>query len=304
MRATVIETRALSKRYGRHRGLEGLDLSVQEGEVFGFLGPNGAGKSTTIRLLLDLIRPTAGSVRVLGADPAIHPGLRARIGYLPGELTLEGRQNVAGLLAFFASLSGGVPQHRIDELAERLGLDTTRHVKGLSKGNKQKVGIVQAFMHRPDLLILDEPTSGLDPLVQQELLALVREARDAGQTVFMSSHVLSEVEDVADRVAIIRAGRLVLVSDVASLRGLSRLEVTFTDPVTAGDFEGLPGIGDVTVQGAVLRCTLDGPADQVIKAVARYTVATLRAERPDLEEVFLTHYRPGRTAPTEVPNAR
>jgi len=207
------------------------DLQVREGEVFGFLGPNGAGKSTTIRLVLDLIRPSAGTVRVLGVDPATHPRVRARIGHLPGELALNGRQDVAGLLRVFARLSGGVPQHRVHGLAERLGLDLTRQVRGLSKGNKQKVGLVQAFMHAPDLLVLDEPTSGLDPLVQREFLSMVREARTAGQTVFLSSHVLSEVEEVADRIALVRDGRLVLLSDVAALRARSRLEVHVDRPV-------------------------------------------------------------------------
>ncbi|SFQ17564.1 ABC-2 type transport system ATP-binding protein [Amycolatopsis arida] len=203
----VIELDRLSKKYGRRRGLVGLTLDIERGEVFGFLGPNGAGKSTTLRLLLDLIRPTGGRAMVLGRDPrTAGPAPRRRVGYLPGDFVVDGRQRVDECLTFLANLRGGVARARIVELAERLDLELDARIGSLSKGNRQKVGLVQAFAHQPELLILDEPTSGLDPLVQQEFLAMVREARAAGQTVFMSSHIMSEVERVADRVGIIREG--------------------------------------------------------------------------------------------------
>jgi ABC-2 type transport system ATP-binding protein len=213
MAEVAIGTQGLVKRYGRSRGLAGLDLEVQRGEVFGFLGPNGAGKTTTIRLLLDLIRPTEGRARVLGLDPRRDGvALRRRVGYLAGDFIVDGRQTGRELLRFLGNLRGGVPQARIDELAARLGL--SRKIKTLSRGNRQKLGVVQALMHTPELLILDEPTSGLDPFLQQEFAAMVREATDAGQTIFMSSHVMSEVQRTADRVGIIREGRLVTVDRV------------------------------------------------------------------------------------------
>ena len=206
----AINTRALTKRYGSHTALHGLDLRVERGSVFGLIGPNGAGKTTTLRLLLDIIRPTAGEITVLGENPrAAGAKLRRRIGYIPGELRLEGRIKGGALLKHLAEISGPVPPGSIERLAERLDLDLTRPVRTLSKGNRQKLGLVQAFMHEPELLVLDEPTSGLDPLVQREFLAMLREARQAGQTVLLSSHVLSEVQQAADDVVVLaeRSGR-------------------------------------------------------------------------------------------------
>ena len=292
----VVLIEGLGKRYGRHQALHGLDLTVEPGEVFGFLGPNGAGKTTTIRLLLDLIRPSAGSVRVFGMDPRAHAvEIRRRAGYLPGELTLEGRQTAGELLAFLGHLRGGIDARRIHALAERLDLDLSRPIRGLSKGNKQKVGLVQAFMHHPDLLILDEPTSGLDPLLQQEFLDWVRQARADGQTVFMSSHVLAEVQHVADRVGIVRAGRMVAVDDVDSMRAraVRRIEIHFDAPVPKSAFAFLAGVRDVTVDGATLRCLIEGHADALVKAAAQFTVVDLKAEEPDLEELFLSYYTEG-----------
>src|SRR5256886_2182066 len=214
----AIHTDQLTKMYGSRRGLAGLDLSVTTGEVYGFLGPNGAGKTTTIRVLLDLIRPTSGRVELLGGDPRQDGvALRRRIGYLPGDFTVDGRQSVTELLTYLGNLRGGVPRARMTALAERLDLDLTARFRSLSKGNRQKVGLVQALMHAPELLILDEPTSGLDPLVQQTFLSMVREARAAGQTVFMSSHVMSEAQQTADRVGIVREGRMVAVERVEDL---------------------------------------------------------------------------------------
>lgn len=289
----AVQAEGLTKFYGRHRGLEGLDLTVEAGEVFGYLGPNGAGKTTTIRLLLDLIRPTSGRVRVLDLDPrADGVAVRRRVGYLPGELALNGRERAADLLRFLAAARGGVAWRRVTDLADRLELDLSRRVRALSKGNKQKLGLVQAFMHDPELLILDEPTSGLDPLMQQEFLELVREARGAGQTVFMSSHVLAEVQQAADRVGIVRDGRLVAVERVESLgkRAVRRVEVHFDAPVPAAEFAGLPGVTGVEVAGPVLRCTVDGRLDPLVKAAARHTVVDLVSTEPDLEETFLSYY--------------
>jgi len=293
MAMEAIRTERLSKRYGGRRGLDGLDLEVRTGEVFGYLGPNGAGKTTTIRLLLDLIRPTAGSARVLGVDPrAGGVSLRGRIGYLPGDFVVDGRQTGRELLTFLGNLRGGVPRRRIESLAASLDLDLDVRIGRLSRGNRQKVGLVQAFMHSPELLVLDEPSSGLDPLVQQRFLSLVREARAAGQTVFMSSHVLSEVQQSADRVGIIRDGRLVAVEAVERLRERAprRVEIVFDAPVPSSAFADLPSVRAAGVEGTVLRCLLVGPADPLVKAAARFTTLGLTAEEPDLEELFLTYY--------------
>jgi ABC-2 type transport system ATP-binding protein len=290
----VIQTAALTKTYGRRRGLAGLDLEVHEGEVFGFLGPNGAGKTTTIRILLDLIRPTSGTATLLGASPrAGGPGLRRRVGYLPGDFTVAGGQTSRELLTHLGYLRGGVSSSRIDALADRFDLDVSTRIGKLSKGNRQKVGVVQAFMHEPELLILDEPTSGLDPIIQQRFLDLVREARSAGQTVFMSSHVLSEVQQSADRVAIIRDGKLVTVEAVETLRrrAVRRVEIQFDEPVPLDAFSGLADLRNVEVVGSTLRAQLAGRPDGLVKAAARFGVAGLSVEEPDLEELFFDYYR-------------
>ncbi|MFC5751596.1 ABC transporter ATP-binding protein [Actinomadura rugatobispora] len=293
MSDTAIELTGLTKTYGTRRGLTDLTLQVRAGEVFGYLGPNGAGKSTTIRMLLDLIRPTSGTARVLGLDPrADAVELHRRIGYLAGDFVVDGRQKTGECLTFLGNLRGGVPPARILELAQRLDLDLSARIKSLSKGNRQKVGLIQAFMHHPELLILDEPTSGLDPLVQQTFLDMVGEARRAGQTVFMSSHIMSEVEAAADRVAIIREGRLVALDTVADLRARSFLQVrvTFDAPVPEEDFTDLPGVTGLAIEDRTLTCRVDGPPDPLIKAAARHTVTGLHADTPDLEELFHTYY--------------
>jgi len=294
MTEPVILTEGLVKRYGRNRGLDGLDLKVQPGEVYGFLGPNGAGKTTTIRLLLDLIRPTQGRASVLGLDPRRDGvALRRRVGYLAGDFVVDGRQSGRELLSFLGNLRGGVPRARIDELAGRLDLDLGRKVKTLSRGNRQKLGVVQAFMHAPELVVLDEPTSGLDPFLQQEFVAMVGAASHAGRTVFMSSHVMGEVQQTAHRVGIIREGRLVTVERVETLRerAVRKVEIHFDAPVPAAEFAALPGVSDLRVDGAVLRCRLAGRADALVKAAGRHTVVDLLSEEPDLEELFFDYYR-------------
>ncbi|MFC0682649.1 ABC transporter ATP-binding protein [Lysobacter korlensis] len=307
----AIETRKLHKRYGTRTAVQELDLRVERGTVFGLIGPNGAGKTTTLRILLDVIRPTAGETRVLGEDPrTAGPALRRRIGFVPGELRLEGRIRAGRLLRHYADISGPVAPGAIEHLAERLGLDLSRPVRSLSKGNKQKLGLVQAFMHRPELLVLDEPTSGLDPLVQREFLSLVREARDSGQTVLLSSHVLSEIQQAADSVAVLSSGAIVAEGDVASLRlGAVRRVRAGLLSADAIDVEArLRRTGDlgdleVTSAGDVVRVagTVQGSIDAFVKALAEFQVLDLAVEEPDLEESVLRLY--GEPAEQEVARA-
>ncbi len=291
--AAVIEAHGLTKNYGRRRGVSDLTLLVPAGEVFGFLGPNGAGKTTTIRTLLGFLRPTSGRAALFGSDVSGHSAaLHRRIGYLPGELALYEKMTGRDLLTYFAHLRGSHDLTYATTIAERLGADLSRPIRTLSKGNKQKIGLIQAFMQRPDLLILDEPTSGLDPLVQQEFYRLVADAKAAGQTVFLSSHILSEVDHVADRVGIIRAGRLIVVEAIHTLKSktVRRLDIQLAAAVPESAFAGMPGVRDLHVTDANVRCTVEGPLDGLIKALAAHTVITLTSHEPDLEEVFLAYY--------------
>jgi ABC-2 type transport system ATP-binding protein len=292
----IIETERLTKSYGEHRGIVEVDLTVNQGEVFGFLGPNGAGKTTTIRTLLDLIRPTSGVARLFGivssADPvAIH----RRVGYLPGEFALYDRLTGAQTIEYFANLRGGVDRAYQAALIERLDIDPGRRYKEYSKGNKQKIGLVIALQHRPELLILDEPTSGLDPLVQRVFFDIVREATAEGRTVFLSSHVLSEVEKTCDRVAIIRDGVLVKVDSVDALRDLAhhQVEIRFTGEVPQAEFERLPGVSEVTSQDHVLRMRVFGPITPVVRAAAQHDLIDFVSREPSLEETFLAQYGEG-----------
>ena len=292
----AILTSRLTKSYGPVLALDHLDLEVRRGEIFGFLGPNGAGKTTAIRLFLDLLRPDSGQVTVLGLDPrAQGVELRRRVGYLPGDFTVDGNQTARQLLTYLGNLRGGIRRDRIEGLAERLDLDLDQKIRSLSKGNRQKVGLIQAFMHEPELLILDEPTSGLDPLMAREFLTMTLEARARGQTVFMSSHILSEVQKVADRAGIIRRGELIAVDEVEALRAksLRRVEVAFDEPVDASAFADVRGVSDLVVEDGVLRCRLLGEADALVKAVARYRVRDFISEEPDLEELFFHYYAEG-----------
>lgn len=286
----AIRVSNLVKDYGRVPALRGLDLEVETGEVLGFLGPNGAGKTTTIRILLDLIRATSGTVEVLGADPrTAGPQLRARIGYLPGEPALPPTLSGGEYLRYLASLRGTAP--RLDELVARFGVELDRPIHTLSRGNKQKIALVQAFMHAPELYVLDEPTSGLDPLLQQEFRALVAEvASDA--TVFLSSHVLAEVEQLTRRVAIVRSGRVVDIDDIVSLRERAgqEVELRFAAPVAASVVD-VEGVSDVEVDGTTVRLLLHGEPDALLRAVASHHVTRIRAEDRELESIFLDLYR-------------
>jgi ABC-2 type transport system ATP-binding protein len=292
----IIRTSRLSKWYGSHRGVIDLDLEVQPGEIFGYLGPNGAGKSTTIRLLLDLIRPTSGSAHVLGLDAhRDRLAIDRRVSYVPGELALYGELTGRQLLTYLGNLQGHVDAQYRERLIERLDLDPTKRIKGLSRGNKQKVGLVAAFMIRPELLIFDEPTAGLDPFIQLEFERLCEEAREEGRTVFISSHQLPEVEHLCDRVGIIREGRLLAVESIATLkaRALHRLEIDFAGSVKVEAFANVPGVRDVTVDDGTLRCTVIGSIDALIKTAARYEVVNLHSIDTSLEEIFLAYYGAG-----------
>ena len=257
----VIQTTNFTKFYGGRLAVSDVNLDVHEGEVFGLLGPNGAGKTTTIRTLLDFIRPTSGSTTVLGLDTRKHSHeIRRRVAYLPGELVLYDKMTGREVLGYLAHLRGGVDWRFVDELAERLECSLTQPISTLSRGNRQKLGLIQAFMKKPELIIMDEPTSGIDPLVQQEFYHLVKEVKAEGRTVFISSHNLPEIERICDRVGIIREGKLINVEDVSILKehALHQLEFHFATPVPQKAFADLPGVRDLTVEDTVLHCTIMG----------------------------------------------
>jgi ABC-2 type transport system ATP-binding protein len=291
----ALMTESLYKAYGRVQALRGVDLEVQRGEILGFLGPNGAGKTTTIRCILDLIRPDKGTIRVLGIDPqADAVAVQRRTGYLPGELNLESNLRVEGQLRYYNDLRGKKADWaHVRQLAQRLELDLTMPIKNLSKGNKQKVGMIQALMHRPELMLLDEPTAGLDPLMQQEVYRLFRQAQSEGATIFFASHVISEVEAIASRVAIIRSGVIVEEAEPHQLVSMAvrRVHVRFRETVDPEPLAQVPGV-DLLSQRNGLHATLQvaGEMDQLIKALAHLPVADLEIERPSLEEIFLGYY--------------
>jgi ABC-2 type transport system ATP-binding protein len=292
----VIRIENLTKAYGEHRGVIDLDLAVDAGEVFGYLGPNGAGKTTTIRVLLDLIRPTSGRAFVFDIETTTDPvAIHRRVGYLPGEFSLYDRLTGGETIAYFANLRGGVDTAYQRSLIERLDLDPSRKFREYSKGNKQKVGLVIAFQHQPDLLILDEPTSGLDPLVQQTFMGLVNEARAAKRTIFLSSHLIDEVEKMCERVAIIRDGRIVQIDRVEALRDLSvhQVELRFSGPVPAETFAAIPGVSKLTTEDHILRMHVAGPIAPVVKAAAAFDLVDFVSREPTLEEVFLAQYGSG-----------
>jgi ABC-2 type transport system ATP-binding protein len=294
----IIQTEQLTKSYGVHRGIVEVDLAVNEGEAFGFLGPNGAGKTTTIRTLLDHLRPTSGKAFVFGIETTVDPvAIHKRVGYLPGEFTLYDKLTGGQTIEYFANLRGGVDKAYQASLVERLDLDTSRKFKEYSKGNKQKVGLVAALQHRPDLLMLDEPTSGLDPLVQQTFYEVIREAKAEGRTIFLSSHILGEVEKTCDRVAIIRDGRLVKVDRVEALRDLAhhQVELRFVGEPPVAAFASLPGVSDVSSEDHLIRMRVSGSIAPVVRTAANYELIDFVSREPSLEETFLAQYGRGET---------
>ncbi len=289
----VIRTERLTKSYGTHRGIVELDLEVADGEVFGFLGPNGAGKTTTRRVLLDLIRPTSGRAFVFGIETTVDPvAIHRRVGYLPGEFDLYDRITGADTITYFGNLRGGVDTAYVAELVERFDLDPSRRFREYSKGNKQKVALIVALQQKPDLLILDEPTAGLDPLIQQTFFALVREGQAEGRTIFLSSHIIDEVDRTCDRVAIIREGRLVQVDRIEAVRRLAfhHVELVFASPVAAAVFAGLDGVRDVVSEGNRVRMQVSGPIGGLIEAAAGRGLLDVVSREPNLEDVFLAQY--------------
>jgi ABC-2 type transport system ATP-binding protein len=289
----VIETQRLTKTYGSHRGIADVDLMVNEGEAFGFLGPNGAGKTTTIRTLLDHLRPTSGRAEVFGIETTADPvAIHRRLGYLPGEFVLYDKLTGGQTIDYFANLRGNVDRGYQRKLIERLDVDPSRRFREYSKGNKQKIGLVVALQHRPELLMLDEPTSGLDPLIQQEFFSVIREAKEEGRTIFMSSHILSEVERTCDRVAIIRDGRLTRVDRVAALRDMAhhQVELRFGGRAPREEFEALPGVSEVVAEDGTLRMRVNGPITPVVRAAARHELVDFVSREPTLEETFLAEY--------------
>ena len=289
----VIRTEALTKLYGKQRGILDIDLDIERGEVFGYLGPNGAGKTTTIRTLLHFLFPTRGKATIFGLNIARKSlEIQRRIGYLPGELEVYENLTGAELLKFLSYLRDGVDWQYVHELAGRFDYDLSQRIKTLSHGNRQKVGLIQAFMNKPELLILDEPTIGLDPLMQQEFYRLIGEAKAEGRTVFLSSHIMPEVERVCDRVGIIREGRLITVEDIDVLkeRAIRRLEIHFAGSVSPEQFGNLEGVRDVQVQDNTLTCTVGGEIDTLIKTAAQYHVVNIISHEPSMEEIFLAYY--------------
>lgn len=292
----ALQLEEVHKFYGKVHALRGVNLEVNQGEIFGFLGPNGAGKTTSIRCMLDLIRPASGKIRVLGIDPQADPvEVRRLCGYLPGELHLDESLTVTENLQLLNRLRSNKTEWKtITALAERLDLNLRQSVKFLSKGNKQKVGVIQALMHKPKLLLLDEPTSGLDPLIQQEVYKLLREAKETGATVFFSSHVLSEVQEVSGRVGIIRKGAIIEVAETETLinRSYRRIRVLFKEPVPVETFTALPGSTvEEVIDGQMITLRVEGEMDGLIKALAAYPVRELDVIKPTLEEIFLAYYQ-------------
>jgi ABC-type multidrug transport system ATPase subunit len=306
--AAIIEVDGLTKSYGSKRGISNVSFQVEEGEVFGFLGPNGAGKTTTIRLLMALLRADEGKANIAGLDcwdKSVE--IKRLVGYLPGEPSLDPNLTGGQILEYFGHLRGGVDQAYLKQLIKRLDLDPKRKFRQYSSGNKRKVVLIQAFMHRPRILILDEPTNALDPLNQQEFNTMVKEVREEGRTVFLSSHFLSEVEQTCTRVGIIREGQLVRVGGVTELKDIKRYEVTitFAEVVPVDAFKTLPGVQQVeTLSGGhALRIAMQGGADPVIKAAAQYPVVSLTSHEPSLEDIFLRYYEDDGLATKEESHA-
>ena len=293
---SIIVTNGLTKYYGKAPGILDLNLEVETGEVFGFLGPNGAGKSTTIRTLLDLLHPTSGTATIMGLDSHRDSvAIKRQIGYIPGDLAMYNSMTGRELCTYFSALRNVDTSQRVATLADRLDLDLDRKIGSYSSGNRQKVGIVQAFMHDPELLILDEPSAGLDPLMQQEFYSMIDEARDAGNTVFLSSHILPEVERIADRVGIVRNSRLVTVDTVEDLKAKARrhFQIVFADRIDPQEFAGLPGVVSVETShdGFGVDIRIEGPVNGVLGKAAEHRMENIISHEGDLEEAFLRYYQ-------------
>jgi ABC-2 type transport system ATP-binding protein len=305
---TVVHIQGLAKTYpsANQPALANLDLTVNQGEIFGYLGPNGAGKTTTIRILLDFIRPNNGTVKILGLDHRAHSvELRRRIGFLPGELNLWENQTAKQVITYLGNLRGGLDMDYVNQLAERLGFDMSKPTRSYSTGNKRKLGLILALMHKPELLILDEPTSGLDPLMQQIFLEMMREQQAAGHTIFLSSHLLGEVQAICDRVAIIRGGQLQTVEHVDALIGKSALrhiKITLRQGAETAlqALHALQGVDELKAEGETIHLRLAGDLDPVLRALANHYVVDLQSQEPSLEDIFLKFYNNGSKANTHL----
>lgn len=288
----IIEVKHLSKYYGKSRSVIDLSFSVEKGEIFGFIGPNGAGKSTTIRTLLALIQPTSGTATIFGKDCITHaPTIAEKVGYLPGEVYYYDKMRVRELLLYSASFYGKNCVPNIDRLCKRLDLDQNKRIETLSLGNKKKVGIVQGLIHEPELIILDEPTTGLDPLMQQTFFDILKEENEKGATVLFSSHILSEVQKICSRVAIIREGRLVSIEDIAALKQKQVLGVSFEyEGEEAPDLADLPGVSEFTVDHNLCKLVFQGDVNVLVSTLANINLVSLHVEEPSLESIFMHYY--------------
>ncbi|MFM1758672.1 MAG: hypothetical protein RL193_1249 [Actinomycetota bacterium] len=286
----VVEIRGLTKFYGSEIGIEDLNLDIKAGEVVGFLGPNGAGKSTTIRTLLGLINATRGSATFLGQNALTrNPEIRRNVGYLPGAPTYYNKYHARDFLQLFANIRGVNCDEHIERYANQLNLDLNKRIGELSKGNRQKVAVIQAFMHQPHILFLDEPTSGLDPLVQLEFEKILDEAKSRGAAVLLSSHVMSEVEHLADRIAIINRGKLVVFEDIATLRSrtIRKIDLHFSAPVSIDRFKSLSSVNDVDVHGKRITCSVVGSEHELLKVAVELGVESVQTHETSLEDIFL-----------------
>ncbi len=289
----IIKTKNLTKYYGKHRGVIDLNFEVYEGEIWGYLGPNGAGKTTTIRLLLDLIKPTKGKAEILGKDVRRAIEIRRKIGYLPGELSLYEDLTGKEFLLYMGNLRGNFDIKLVEEFSQRFDCDLSRPIKTLSRGNKQKIGLIQAFIHRPSLYILDEPTLGLDPLMQREFYKLLFELKKQGYTFFLSSHILPEVERICDRVGIIKDGKIVAVEKIEDLKvkAIRSIEIHFAKEVPIDSFSNLPGIKELGQENNVIRFTVVGSIDAVLKRASQFEVVNIISHEPSLEDIFMSFYK-------------